>query len=48
MVRDERQRGMLFELDPTILKLRTSIGEREDSVALTGHYHNLLRMWSEV
>jgi PKHD-type hydroxylase len=48
MVRDERQRNMLFELDQAILKLRTSIGEREESVALTSHYHNLLRMWSEL
>jgi len=48
MVRDDRQRGMLFELDQTILKLRARHGESEESVALTGHYHNLLRMWTDV
>ncbi|MES1264269.1 MAG: Fe2+-dependent dioxygenase [Variovorax sp.] len=48
MVRDERQRAMLFELDQVIQKLRGRLGECEESVALTGQYHNLLRMWSEV
>jgi PKHD-type hydroxylase len=48
MVRDDRQRGMLFELDQNIAKLRARLGECEETVALTGHYHNLLRMWSEV
>jgi len=48
MVRDDRQRGMLFELDQTLTKLRERLGECQETVALTGHYHNLLRMWSEV
>ncbi|MDM0113183.1 Fe2+-dependent dioxygenase [Variovorax sp. J22R133] len=48
MVRDDRQRAMLYELDQTILKLRARHGESEESVALTGHYHNLLRMWTDV
>lgn len=48
MVRDERQRAMLFELDQVIQKLRGRLGECEESVALTGQYHNLLRMWSEI
>jgi PKHD-type hydroxylase len=48
MVRDERQRAMLFELDQVVQKLRGRLGECEESVALTGQYHNLLRMWSEV
>ena len=48
MVRDDRQRAMLFELDQVIQKLRGRLGESEESIALTGHYHNLLRMWSEV
>lgn len=48
MVRDNHQRAMLFELDQTIQKLRTRTGESEESVALTGHYHNLLRLWSTV
>ena len=48
MVRDNGQRAMLFELDQTIQRLRARDGESDESVALTGHYHNLLRMWSQV
>ncbi len=48
MIRDDGRRSMLFELDQTIQKLRARIGDAEETVALTGHYHNLLRMWSEV
>lgn len=48
MVRGDAQRGMLFELDQTIQKLRARLGECEETVALTGHYHNLLRLWAEV
>jgi len=48
MVRDDARRAMLFELDQTIQKLRARLGETEETVSLTGQYHNLLRMWSEV
>jgi len=48
MVRNDQQRSMLFELDQNIQKLRARLGECEETVALTGHYHNLLRLWSEV
>lgn len=48
MVRDDTQRRQLFELDTNIQQLRTRHGESPELVALTGHYHNLLRMWSEV
>jgi PKHD-type hydroxylase len=24
------------------------VGDCEETVSLTGHYHNLLRMWAEV
>ena len=48
MVRDDEKRRMLFELDQTIVKLRARAGETEEAVALTSHYHNLLRMWSDV
>ncbi|CAN5394985.1 Fe2+-dependent dioxygenase [soil metagenome] len=48
MVRDNHQRGLLFELDQSIQRLRTKLGETEETIALTGHYHNLLRMWSDV
>jgi len=47
MVRNDTQRSMLFELDQTITRLRGQ-GENDDTLALTNHYHNLLRMWSEV
>jgi PKHD-type hydroxylase len=51
LVRDDAQRGMLFELDQTIQRLRerdTANADNADLLTLTGHYHNLLRMWSEV
>ena len=48
MVRDNHQRSMLYELDQQIQKLRARLGESEETVALTGHYHNLLRLWSSV
>ena len=47
MVRNDGQRAMLFELDQTIQRLRARVGDCEELVALTGHYHNLLRMWAE-
>jgi PKHD-type hydroxylase len=48
MVRDDWQRSMLFNLDMTILRLRQQLGDSEDVVALTSHYHNLLRQWAEL
>ncbi len=47
MVRDDAQRAMLLELDQTIQRLRATLGDNEEVVGLTGHYHNLLRMWAE-
>ena len=46
-VRDAWQRKMLFELDMTILKLRGQLGDSEEVLSLTSHYHNLLRQWGE-
>lgn len=48
MVRDDARRTMLFELDMTIVRLRQQLGDTAEVVALTGHYHNLLRMWAEL
>jgi PKHD-type hydroxylase len=48
MVRDDGQRALLFELDQNIQKLRARHGDEAELVALTGHYHNLLRMWAEL
>lgn len=47
LVKDDGQRRMLFELDMTILRLRGRIGDSEEVVSLTAHYHNLLRQWAE-
>ena len=48
MVRDDARRAMLFELDQNIQRLRARLGDCDELVSLTGHYHNLLRQWSEV
>jgi PKHD-type hydroxylase len=47
MVRDDARRSMLYELDRTIQSLRARLGEAEECVTLTAHYHNLLRAWAE-
>lgn len=47
MVRNDEQRRLLYELDMNILALRHQHGETPEATALTGTYHNLLRMWSE-
>lgn len=47
MVRDDARRALLFEMDQAITSLRARHGETEETVSLTGHYHNLLRMWAE-
>ena len=48
MVREDARRTLLYELDQTIQSLRARLGEAPECVALTGHYHNLLRLWAEV
>lgn len=48
MVADDGRRGMLFDLDRNIQKLRARIGDCEEVVGLTGHYHNLVRQWAVV
>lgn len=45
MVRSDEQRRLLFELDMNLLSLRQRHGETAETTALTGTYHNLLRMW---
>jgi PKHD-type hydroxylase len=52
MISSHEQRQMLYELDMTIMALRTreiqTLGkESEEAVRLTGTYHNLLRMWAK-
>ncbi|MGC3982505.1 MAG: Fe2+-dependent dioxygenase [Steroidobacteraceae bacterium] len=48
MISSDWQRTMLFDLDQTIQKLRAQLGDMEHTIALTSHYHNLLRQWSEL
>lgn len=47
MVRLDEQRRILFEMDMALMKLRTEHGDNPATVALTGTYHNLLRLWAE-
>jgi PKHD-type hydroxylase len=47
LVRDDRQRRMLFELDLSIQKLTADGADGDAVLQLTGIYHNLLRLWSD-
>ncbi len=47
MVRSDEQRRLLHELDMNLLQLRQQRGESAETTALTGVYHNLLRMWAD-
>jgi PKHD-type hydroxylase len=47
MVRGAEQRRLLLELDDALTQLRSAHGESPATVALTGTYHNLLRMWAD-
>ncbi len=46
MVNDDLQRRLLFDLDMTISRLRAQLGDTAEVLALTNHYHNLLRQWA--
>jgi PKHD-type hydroxylase len=48
LVRDDAQRTLLFDLDSSIQHLTATGADEASRVQLTGCYHNLLRMWSEV
>jgi PKHD-type hydroxylase len=47
MVRSDEQRRLLFDLDMNLLALRQRHGETPETTALTGTYHNLLRLWAD-
>jgi PKHD-type hydroxylase len=47
MVRSDEQRRLLFDLDMNLLALRQRHGETAETTALTGTYHNLMRMWAD-
>ena len=48
MVRDDGQRALLFDLDNAIQRLTATGADELARVQLTGCYHNLLRMWTDV
>ncbi|MGE6982152.1 PKHD-type hydroxylase YbiX [Kluyvera intermedia] len=48
MIRDDKRRAMLFELDGNIQSLKNRHGESEEALSLLNLYHNLLREWSEI
>ena len=48
MVRSSEQRRLLYDLDMAITELRSQHGSDSNITQLTGTYHNLLRMWSEL
>ncbi len=48
MVRDDAQRSLLFDMDSAIQHLQRSGADADALVRLTGSYHNLLRMWTEL
>lgn len=47
MIRSDEQRRLLFDLDMSLTRLRNAHGETDETIALTGTYHNLLRMWAD-
>jgi PKHD-type hydroxylase len=47
MIRETERRRLLFEMDMAILELRSTQGDTQATVNLTGCYHNLLRMWAD-
>jgi len=49
MIRDDAQRSLLFQMDIAIQQLAGKVGAgAPELVALTGAYHNLLRMWGDL
>jgi len=47
LVRSDEQRRILFDLDMNLLALRQQHGDNAHTTALTGVYHNMLRMWAD-
>lgn len=47
LVRLDAHRSTLFDLDMAIQGLKQRAGNEAEEVALTGVYHNLLRLWAE-
>lgn len=49
LIRSDAQRSLLLDMDLNIQRLAARVGQGSpEIVSLTGVYHNLLRLWSEV
>jgi PKHD-type hydroxylase len=49
MIKDDWQRHMLYDLDMSIISIRSRLPDDDPAVVgLLAHYHNLLRHWTEV
>jgi PKHD-type hydroxylase len=48
LIRDDLKREQLFELDRTIQRLTEIESDPDSLVRLAGHYHSLLRLWTEI
>ncbi len=48
MVRDEARRGLLFDLDMSIVRLAADHPDHKSVVSLTAVYNNMLRQWTEL
>jgi PKHD-type hydroxylase len=48
LIRDDARREQLFELDRTIQQLTALKSDPQCLVRLAGHYHSLLRLWTEL
>jgi PKHD-type hydroxylase len=48
LIRDDFKRSQLFELDRTIQRLTELKSDPQSLVRLAGHYHSLLRLWTEI
>ena len=47
MIRDDAQRSLLFDMDMALVRLNQHAPGHASLIALTGCYHNLLRMWGD-
>jgi PKHD-type hydroxylase len=48
LIRDDAKREQLFELDRTIQRLTELGSDAASLVRLAGHYHALLRLWTDI
>ena len=47
IVRDDHQREMLFDIDRAVQQLTADGAHDEAVLALTAHYHNIVRLWAD-